>query len=781
MLLPFALALLLGTVLAAVVRTGSWGARTAAFAVLLVVAATAFVPPDVTAEVEPASVALVGTDARALEAIAAAATKANTSTAAPAVVRTVAGDDLRDGLARAALVAGPRLSDRVVVWTGPLRELPAAGGRAAGFAFASTAPLAFGPSDLGFELAAPARAGRPLSLTGFVDVRNAALPAELRVAGPSLEARSSGELGSGRSLSLEAVPAVAGSAEVELAVRAGVHRVARRARLSVGPPEVVLVLDPSGVAEAALAAQGVKVAVAANVPADLSCVSAVVLGAPLPIEAQRVLAQAVQDGLGLFAFGAGLQREGEPLRDVLPVRLMPDAAGGAGARPDPNAEPAEPEPQPEAQPQPSDPQRTDEPEVDPAGPVEVDKHVLAMVLVVDRSGSMGTRVLGGGTKMSYAKTSARQTAAALAEGDQVGLVTFGDDEQARIELPLTSATDRATVERGLDRLAHANERTYLDHGLVTAMTMLKPSAAAVRHVVVLTDGEVWDQELVLRRRAHTMRQLGITLSIVSIVDDRTLGNFQAMAERVAKEGGGLFLPVRDVRAVPQLVSAEVERALDRIGRKPRGNGDGVDPQKPPKPPTEKPKEPDPPKPEPPESTADVDLVVRAVARSPLLRPELVEWPHLRAARPAAARPRAHVLLVAGASGGPVLAFHNVALGRVGAFAADLGGPEAEAFRREPGFPARLSQWVAATRRPEAMPAQLESVADSVEPPAPTPPETAALRALAGTPVLPLSQFAVPPPRTTTGVRSRVPDWALGSAFVLVLLAALERWLVHRGA
>ena len=43
-------------------------------------------------------------------------------------------------------------------------------------------------------------------------------------------------------------------------------------------------------------------------------------------------------------------------------------------------------------------------------PIDVDKHTIAMVLVVDRSGSMGQVLANGRTKMSYAKSSALRTA-----------------------------------------------------------------------------------------------------------------------------------------------------------------------------------------------------------------------------------------------------------------------------------------------------------------------------------------------------------------------------------
>ncbi|MFY9341686.1 MAG: hypothetical protein WAT39_04305 [Planctomycetota bacterium] len=53
-------------------------------------------------------------------------------------------------------------------------------------------------------------------------------------------------------------------------------------------------------------------------------------------------------------------------------------------------------------------------------PSRVDKKpALAIVLLIDRSGSMGAALAGGRTRMSYAKTSALRTAQALGQGDLV--------------------------------------------------------------------------------------------------------------------------------------------------------------------------------------------------------------------------------------------------------------------------------------------------------------------------------------------------------------------------
>lgn len=790
MLLWLAIAFGVGCALSVFVRTGRAWPRAVNVLAMLVVAAAAIAPPRAESATEPARVEIVttGEPSPGLRARI-DALRGPSGEPEPAVALSAAGRDVQAALAMAALRAGPRRSETMAIWNAPF--VPSANVPSAPFvgSWATTdAPLPFAPESLEFAFSSTPRANRPFAAGLRLDDAGKPLPFDVSMRGEGWTADARVETGGASRAEAVAEPLAAGPASVEVATSVDGRAIRWKGAFEVAAQPRVLVLAAASPLASALRAQGVRVEEAQALPQDLGSCSAVVLGLRLPVEEQKRLQSAVDDGLGLFVFGEGFQRDGEPLRDLLPVRVLPqpdpstpgDGPGGE-SRANPDAQPQPPPSQPQPKPDPEG-VRAEDPVVQPGAPIEVDKHAIAMLLVVDRSGSMGMRVRGGETKMSYAKTSARETARALGEGDEVGLVTFGDDEQARVELPLTDAADFARVEQGIAKLGHSNERTFLDSGLVTARKMLSASKAAVRHVVVLSDGEVWDQELVLRQRANAMRKEGLTLSMISIVDDRTQVTFQAMAERLARDGGGAFLPVRDARSVPKLVSAEVVRALDRVGRKPRSDAT-PSPDQPPEPPKQpdppKPPEPKPPQPKPESPPADAPLSVRAVARSPLLAPEPAEWPSLRAALATAARASAHVLLVAGDAGTPTLAFGNLGLGRVGVFAADLDADAGAAFRKDPDFPARWSQWVASVQRAEPVQKQAAFLAASIEPPAPLPREAAFLRAATGADASTLDEMRLPPPLVTVAHESQTPEWAFAAIAALVLLAACEWFAVRR--
>lgn len=580
------------------------------------------------------------------------------------------------------------------------------------------------------------------------------------------------------------VPAAAGelTVEIEIAVGADV-RVVRRGTFAAVPATRVLVLESSGVAAAALRTQGVGVDTAPADVADLSGYAAVVVGVALAPAMQQSLAAAVADGLGVFVLSPAFGNRGEPLHELLPLLPEPVPADG-GPLPGPGAPVGDrpPAPSPPA-PEPERPPTGEHRDAGPVSPdpVEVDKRAIALVLLVDRSGSMGSRLANGRTPMSYAKTSALQSAGALTAGDRVGIVTFGNKGAGRVELELTDAMQIGRVRDGVEKLAHGMEFTYLLSGLRAAEQLLRPAKAAVKHVVVITDGEFdLSESVALRALANRMaREAKISLTILAITSGQSSGLFARYAKEIATDGGGQFFAVEAAEHVPTFVSAEVTRSLDKIGRKPRGaDGDEPSTEPPPGdgPPPDEPPPPDPePEPEaPPEPEPPAPVPVRAVAASPVLAPTpATDWPSLLRAVPGTAPLDAQVLLVAGDEGWPLLAFGNRGLGRVGAFAADLCGEAGRSWRAAAAFPARLALWVQHVMRAEPLTTeQAVPLLTRIEPRIVVPAEVAALEAAGGSAIA-AAAFAATP-TSTREVRPLLPNWALGALLVLVLLAAAER-------
>jgi Mg-chelatase subunit ChlD len=744
--------------------------------------------------------------------------------------------------AAALRAADPR--DLALVWDGPFGPAAAPGPDARLRVFTSAPPAAFEPGEVAVRGLATAVVGRPAALEidlagGAEDaVGSGAAQLRLRILDPEDRVVREVEVGAGaadgrRALRVDWEPAVAGPHRLELELRGRDLRLASLGAVEVAPapPPVLVVGAGAAIVVAALAAQGVAATAVEQVPDDLAPADGVLvaLGA-LDAATQERLDAFCDLGGGLLLVGGrgggALPLAGEALAAASPLSRLPEPAApdpgqGPGEGSDPAADrspgrPAEPaapagDPPPAPVEGPAKPGDERQPTGDTSAAqrsgveedVEVERRGIALVLVVDRSGSMTETVQGTASRMDFAKRSAYETAVQLEDGDELGLIAFG--ARAYEVLPLGPIPGPAELRSAIEALRATDGQTFVGDAVRRAGAWLIASRAAVRHAVVITDGDRLDPgDLTLAQSAaRHMAQAGITVSLIQIASSR-YGQAGEIA-KIAQIGRGAFVRETDGSQIPRLVFAEVRRALGAVGRRPAGApgpeagtggpGTGAAAATGETPPSERAAEPPPTEPPPtePQPAAAADpppgpapaggpdaaappLRVVALDRSPLLEPQPDGgFPVLFGVSPVVAAPRAQVLL-ATAEGTPLLAFGHRGLGRIAAFGADWTGPWSAAWREDPLFPARIATWVAAVRPAPAAAGDADLLLGPrlLTPPAPTDAEWRRLRAWNGGPVpAELAALEAGPARVREVPRGRAPDLAFVGLGLLVLLAGIE--------
>jgi Ca-activated chloride channel homolog len=182
---------------------------------------------------------------------------------------------------------------------------------------------------------------------------------------------------------------------------------------------------------------------------------------------------------------------------------------------------------------------------------------VALLLIMDKSGSMGYDPLGGEGKIEMAKEAVRLAARSLTEGDQIGLIVFNDRQEWVV--PLTTIGDeasRAAIDRKIEAI-EPDGGTEILPALSVGLDAIRNAEADARHIVLLSDGKArtGTRESYQRLLDDALADR-TTLSTIAIGEDADTDLLNFLAD----EGGGRYhFTVRD-EEIPQLTLEEARSA-----------------------------------------------------------------------------------------------------------------------------------------------------------------------------------------------------------------------------
>jgi Mg-chelatase subunit ChlD len=172
---------------------------------------------------------------------------------------------------------------------------------------------------------------------------------------------------------------------------------------------------------------------------------------------------------------------------------------------------------------------------------------LAMAFVIDKSGSMGNSSGEGATKLDIVKQAVLASVRLMNPFYEVGLLAFDADYEWAVDM--RRAGNRERIEQDLADLSSGGG-TVLGPALEAAFNTLRGREAAVRHIVLLSDGLTSDEKF--EELTERIRRSGVTVSTVAVG-----GNADRMLmERIAEWGGGRSYRTDSIRSVPRIFTAE---------------------------------------------------------------------------------------------------------------------------------------------------------------------------------------------------------------------------------
>lgn len=182
---------------------------------------------------------------------------------------------------------------------------------------------------------------------------------------------------------------------------------------------------------------------------------------------------------------------------------------------------------------------------------------VALLFIVDKSGSMSYDPLGGTSKMEMAKEAVRVGAQALSNGDEVGILVFNDQQHWVVPMTLIRGpAERERINAAIDQIS-ADGGTEIYPALNVGFDAISRSEADVRHVVLLSDGKSrTGTDESYRKLIEEHRTGRTTLSTIAIGDDADTELMQKLAEW----GDGRYHFTEKSEDIPKLTLAEAQSA-----------------------------------------------------------------------------------------------------------------------------------------------------------------------------------------------------------------------------
>jgi Mg-chelatase subunit ChlD len=182
---------------------------------------------------------------------------------------------------------------------------------------------------------------------------------------------------------------------------------------------------------------------------------------------------------------------------------------------------------------------------------------VALLLIVDKSGSMAFDPLQTSSKIDMAIEAVRLAAGALSDGDEIAILVFNDKQQWIVErTQINGPEDRDRIYAAIETIT-ADGGTEIYPALEVGFDEIVQSDADVRHVVLLSDGK--SSTGTRESYEKLIEEFGAsntTLSTIAIGDDADTDLLQFLAER----GNGNYHPTERPEEIPLLTLAEAESA-----------------------------------------------------------------------------------------------------------------------------------------------------------------------------------------------------------------------------
>jgi hypothetical protein len=180
------------------------------------------------------------------------------------------------------------------------------------------------------------------------------------------------------------------------------------------------------------------------------------------------------------------------------------------------------------------------------------KLALAMVVAMDRSGSMTAPVGGGRTKMDLANLAAAQALDMLTPMDEFGVVAV--DSVSHIIADLQKVDDAGSVRNKILKIDSGGGGIFVFEALTTAADMLLKAQSGTRHIILFADAADSEEPGKYRELLQQCEQSGITVSVIGLGKPTDVD--AELLRDIAKRGNGQIFFTENAEELPRLFAQD---------------------------------------------------------------------------------------------------------------------------------------------------------------------------------------------------------------------------------
>jgi len=179
------------------------------------------------------------------------------------------------------------------------------------------------------------------------------------------------------------------------------------------------------------------------------------------------------------------------------------------------------------------------------------KLALAIVVVLDRSGSMAAPVAGG-TKMDLANRASVEVLDLLSPMDEFGVLAV--DSSPHVIADLQSVTNPQQIRDKVLSIDSMGGGIFVYEGLSKAVGMLNQSALGTRHIILFSDAQDSEQPGAYKELLDKATATGMTVSVIGLGKPTDVD--AALLRDVAKRGNGRVFFTEQASELPRLFAQD---------------------------------------------------------------------------------------------------------------------------------------------------------------------------------------------------------------------------------